>query len=397
MEDDAHKEVATIHPVYVGYLGFAGQIPWAMILVHLPMLEPVVGGKIFSFAVGIAMGVACNIVRFAVLMYGRSFTFNSRVVVGSIMSAIFTFGYFVLYLSQIEAGSLGVSSPGFWLGLGLALFGGAGNAQLLSTGYGIASMVASDNPVANNLFFLGQAAASTSCWPLKHLMTTITSNHGVHLGVIMGLMSLVSLSAIPVFFKRISTKLTVPNQQKITCADCARIMRQTMFPSIVLWLSFMFTNLVTPGQVMRWGLPSTVSSASDIVTNEKLYLSLCLYVNLLADALGRCMCVLLASNRDRFSKIIASRYISLLLVAMVLIRASLVPLFYAPPSTDWGRFILLCFFGLIHGVAVSLALSLGSARVAKSDSDLAGYLSSFTIINGLLMGSIGGIVIRVIT
>ena len=59
-EDDKVVET-TPNVFYLWYLGFAAQIPWTIILVYLPLIEPVLGGVLFSFAVGIAMGLACNI------------------------------------------------------------------------------------------------------------------------------------------------------------------------------------------------------------------------------------------------------------------------------------------------------------------------------------------------
>lgn len=410
-EDVAHKESGfshhkrTVNVSYLGFLGFAGQIPWALILVHLPMLEPVVGGKVFSFAVGISMGIACNIVRLCVFLYGRNFTFSSRIVFGSIMSAIFTFGYFVIY-ACIDPDVLGdisaTDQAGFWLGLALALLGGAGNAQLLSTGYGLASIVSSAKPMANNVFFLGQAAAAATCWPLKHLISSLTPNHTLHLGITMGFISLVSLSVIPVFHYRIQPRLDwkpIPDEETTNpskCANISRIMQKTIFPTCILWISFVATNLVTPGQVMRWG-PSLTDSTSSIMTDEKLYLSLCVYMHLVADAFGKTLCVILASNQARYLRMLSSRLMKPFLASLVLTRIGLVPLFYLPPQSDWGRFLLLSVFGLLHGIAVSFALSLSSSRVTAADSDLAGYLSSFAIINGLLVGSIAGIVVRLLT
>jgi hypothetical protein len=87
-----------VSTVYLWYLGFAAQIPWTTILVYLPVLESVLGGELFAFAVGIAMGLACNIFRFLVVVFGRKFTFTIRVIWGSVFSALFTIGYFVIYL-----------------------------------------------------------------------------------------------------------------------------------------------------------------------------------------------------------------------------------------------------------------------------------------------------------
>ena len=63
---------------WIGYLGFLAQLPWAMVLVYLALIQEMAGGGSFSFAVGIAMGVACNVVRFLVIWVGRRFSFFTR-------------------------------------------------------------------------------------------------------------------------------------------------------------------------------------------------------------------------------------------------------------------------------------------------------------------------------
>lgn len=382
---------------YVGYLGFAGQIPWAMILVHLPMLEPVVGGKTFSFSVGIAMGIACNIIRLLVFIYGRKFSFSVRVVLGAILSAIFTFGYFVIYSCSspwVPSSRPSVEQPGFWLGLGLALFGGAGNAQLLSTGYGVASLVSVDKPVANSLFVLGQAAAAALCWPMKRVVIAITENVQLHLGIVMGLTSLISLSLIPVYYFKLRvgiSQLPANEAKSVTLAQSSKIVRQTMLPNMILWLSFMCTNLVSPGQILLWSIPSGANE-----TNLKLYLSLCVYVNLIADACAKCLCVWFASDKRRLARLLDHKWTSVSLIALLIVRFTLAPLFFSPPSTEWARYTMLSVFGFIHGIIVSVSLSMSSSRVSKADSDLAGYLSSFAIINGMLAGSGAGMIARMV-
>ena len=382
---------------YVGYLGFAGQISWAMILVHLPMLEPVVGGKTFSFAVGIAMGIACNIGRLLVFIYGRKFSFSVRVVSGAILSAVFTLGYFVIYACSgpwIPTPRLSVEEPGFWFGLGLALFGGAGNAQLLSTGYGIASLVSVNKPVANSLFFLGQAAAAAFCWPMKRLVYAATKNTELHLGIVMGITSVISLTLIPLYYKRLRGAIaTAPTTEtkSVSWSQSLRILRLTMLPNTILWLSFMCSYLVIPGEIMLWQLPSDSNE-----TDLKLYLSLCVYVNLLADAFAKCLCVWFANDTRRLSRVLNHKWTPFVLLVLLIIRCGLMPLFYAPPNPEWARYLMLSFFGFIHGIIVSIALSMSSSRVSSADSDLAGYLSSFMIINGLLVGSGIGMIVRLV-
>ena len=380
---------------YVGYLGFGGQIPWAVILVHLPMLEPVVGGKLFSFSVGIAMGIACNLVRLYVLIFGRKFSFSARVVFGSVLSALFTFGYYVIYVCSEEGSDRGVDHYGFWIGLALALLGGAGNAQLLSTGYGIASVVSFEKPLANSLFFLGQAAASALCWPFKRFMLALNpDNAALHLAIVMGVISLISLSLIPVFRYRLgpyTASKPVESKERVTCADASKIMHATLLPNCLLWLSFMCTNLVSPGQILVWKLP-----ASSHTTDLKLYLSLCVYVPLVSDAVGKCCCAVVASQKHFFRKILNSNRTGLVLVGLLLVRVGMIPLFYFPPNQEWSRFLMLSVFGFLQGVVASLSLSLSSSRVSSNESDLTGYLSSFTIANGVLVGSVTGMLIRFI-
>lgn len=374
---------------FVGYLGFGGQIASSMILIHLPMLEAAVGGKLFSFCLGIATGISGNVVRLGVLIYGRKFTFSRRVIVGSILSAIFTFGFFVVYQVSESDDS---NEWGFWVGLCIALLGGMGNAQLLSTGYGIASILSERSPISNSLFFLGMAAASALCWPIKRIFLELNpQNPYLHLGILMGLTALISLSLIPLFYiglRKETTRHSI-DKRRITCLDVCRIFKQTILPNVLLWTTLTCTAIVTPGQVMLWSLPTNCHT-SDL----KLYLSLCIYLGPLSDAFGKLVCVILASRKPSFEGLLKSQWTPRLLISMTLVRIGLMPLVYNPPTDEGTRFFILIFFGFLHGIIASISLSLSSFRVSRGDADLAGYLGSFSIVNGLLIGSLIGMVIR---
>lgn len=383
---------------YIGYLGFAAQIPWTVILVHLPILETVLGGSMFSYTLGIAMGLACNVIRFCVVVYGRMFTFRVRVLTGCMFSAFFTLGYYVIYvfsdpLSVIDLENVSAEKTwGFWLGLLLAVFGGAGNAQLMSTGYGVASLMAQERPVANNLFFFGQAMASATCWPLKCLIETVTEiSESARLAIVMGLVSAVSISIIPIYHCRISK---IPGLHEVPPPEVGwsivvKVFRETKGPMLVLWFSYFLTNMVTPGQLLQWPLPR---SSED---NPKFHRSLCSYVYLLGDAVGKTVPVFLALKRRRIEKILNHPGTWLFMIVIVIVRFCIMLLFYFPPVSFAGQVCMLGVFGFLNGFVASLALSQVSFRVDPALSDVAGYLSSFVIINGLFSGSLVGMLVKV--
>lgn len=394
--------LARPHVGWIGYMGFAAQIPWSTILVHLPILEPVLGGKSFSFAVGIAMGLACNLMRFLVVVWGRKFTFAFRVVSGAVLSALFVLGYFFIYVASSPltvaemTSAVATESVGFWVGLTLALLGGAGNAQLMSTGYGVASIVSLDVPVANSLFFFGQAMAAATCWPLKETVESFAPSFESHLGIVMGIISLVALSIVPVFFGRVAKFPRIATseiQEAVKMAQIRKVLRASLFPVLMLWSTYFCTNLVTPGQLLQWPLPET-DSVSPFLTDPKKYRSLSAYVHLMSDAAGKMLPVFLAIRSSNIQAIIRAKCTPLVVLALLTVRMGLVPLFYFPPATAWARFVLLAAFGLLNGSAASVALSLASARVQPDESDVIGYLCSFAIINGLFVGSLVGMLSR---
>ena len=389
---------------YLGYLGFAAQLPWTVILVYLPILETVLGGPTFAYTVSIAMGLACNIIRLIVVFHGRRFTFLKRVVLGSVCSSLFTAGYFFIYLfsDPVDDWPAPHTSLCFWLGLIVALIGGAGNAQLMSTGYGAASLVSHEKPVANTLFFFGQALASSFCWPLKRAVEALVPTTTTQVGISMCALSLVSLSILPVYLFRISRYSALKGATgpesgaPLKWVDAKRIFRSTMFPITCLWMSYFCTNLVTPGQLMQWGVPED-QHESELLTDPKLYRSLCSYVHLLSDAVSKAVAVFIALRRDRMQRILDSRATPYVMVTLVAIRICLLPMFYLPPASAEGRFVLLAMFGGINGIIASLSISLCSSRVVLSDTDVAGYLSSFTIINGLFAGSLAGLLAKILS
>ena len=378
---------------YIGYLGFAAQIPWTIILVYLPIIESVVGGTTFAYTLSLAMGLACNIVRFCVVCYGRNFSLYKRIFFGAFLSCLFTFGYFAIYLGSDPNTNLpAVSTWGFWVGLLVALLGGAGNAQLMSTGYGIASIVSIKKPIANTLFFFGQAMASALCWPLKTLVESFTQSQLVQIGVTMCLISLVSLSVIPVYTHRISRYSNLQSDGTLSWSSAMGIFRKAMFPLTCLWLTYFCTNLVTPGQLLQWSVP--MDDGNDLMRDDKWYRSLCSYVHLLSDAVGKSCVVAVAMNPLRMQAVLSSRWIKIALSVFVVVRICMLPLFYWPPDDVLGRFLFLVVYGLMNGLTASLAVSLCSASVGPGENDVAGYLSSFTIINGLFIGSLAGMLVR---
>jgi len=400
-EKITHQTPTRTSTFYLWYLGFAAQLPWTTILVYLPVLESVLGGVLFSFAVGIAMGLACNIVRFLVVVFGRKFTFTIRVYYGSCFSALFTLGYFVIYLVPVSVDSAaptGAESIGFWMGLLVALLGGAGNAQLMSTGYGVASIVSVERPIGNSLFFFGQAAAAACCWPVKRLIETMTSDETVQIGLAMIAIAIISLSVIPVFLVKIQRMtgdddLRTANQT-LSWENARKILTNAWLPYLCLWMTYFCTNLVTPGQLTVWSLPVTTSSSA-YLTDPKMYRSLCSYTHLLSDAVGKSIPVLVSANPERIRRLMSSKWAPVSIAGMTICRLGLLVLFFLPPLDVWSRFSFLTIFGLLNGVLASVCLSLSTFRADKKDKDIAGYINSFIIINGLFIGSLIGMLVRV--
>ena len=273
----------------------------------------------------------------------------------------------------------------------VALLGGCGNALVMSTGYAISSIVSRDRPRANTFFFFGQAVAAALCWPTKALIEQLFSRSELaQLGAGMTLVSLLSLSAIPVFKWRIAV-VSEETTRKVGLREALGVVRQASLPLAALWVIYFSTGFVSPGQIMHWPLPSEPSS-SKLLTDPKLYKSLCTYTFLLADAVGKALPLVVRNVSSFLGK---SRTASLLILVLVTARLSLVPLFFFPPDVVSVRFILLVCFGLLSGSAASLSISLASFR-ALDQADIAGYLTSFAIINGIFMGSVAGMLVALV-
>jgi hypothetical protein len=270
------------------------------------------------------------------------------------------------------------------------------------------------------LFFFGQAAAAASCWPFKILIESITSHESVQIGVSMLTISLVSISIIPVFMLKIRymasqggpteddtlsrdilksgpDSVIVGRHQTGTLSwkNAQKILRQSWLPFTCLWLTYLCTNMVTPGQVTTWPLPTT-KSESGFLTNPQLYRSLCSYTHLLADAFGKSLVVVLSMNAKRIRSFLTSRWSIICLLAMAACRIGLLVLFFLPPSDACFRFVVLSIFGILNGVVASLCVSLSTHRADSKDTDIAGYINSFIIINGLFIGSLFGMLTRLV-
>lgn len=377
----------------LAYVGFAGQFPWTVLFVYLPVISPRLGGDLFPVALMIAMGAAGNSIRFAMVVRGNSFSDSFRLRVGSLSSCVFAVGLIILNCTFSDTTN-GLSSVGFWLGLAFSMFGGVGTGLVLSSGYGIASAVSGEVPVANNVFFFGQAVAAIVSWPLKSLIEQIVpSNITAQICIGFGVSALCSLAVVTVHRLGIRNKLPAPEvkavEEKVSRVS---ILQKMAMPITLLWISFALTGLVSPGQVLRWS--PFPESSSEFLRDPKLHQSLCMYLLILADAFGKLIPILVSLYRDLLERIIINKITIFAVGLTVVCRAGLTPLFVYSPTSLVGQFCLIIAFGLSQGVCATLCLSLGSIR-AKSTPDIAGYISSFAIINGAFVGSISGMLLQV--
>jgi hypothetical protein len=385
--------------LFIGFFGFVTQLPWAIILVYLPYFETVCGGVTFSFAMSIFNSAASNIIRLLMIFFSRRIRLMVRVITGAALSLIAASAYMTLF-AVCDRSDLGMSpseavrSVGFWLGLASAFVSGASNAQLMSTGYGLASTVSQHRPVANSLFFAGQSVATVICWPIKLLIESANDDPVVRVLGVMSASVLLSLSLIPVTHSRIQPFLPPPakDQPQVTLSDAGRVLRHTWLPGLILWVTYFVTMLVIPGQVMQWAPVVSEGYMSD----SKSYRSLCVYAYLIADASSKFLPILISASPDRMRSFLSSRIGPPTIGLLCFGRLVIVPFFIYPPAGIITRFVVLVTFGLTCGLSASLSLSLSTLQAPDKDKDLAGFLSSFLIINGLFFGSLTGILIRAI-
>lgn len=399
---------ATTTPL--AFLGFAGQFPWTVVMVHIPILVPLLGGSLFAVSLSIAMGLAGNILRCSMMFWARSFSTYSRITTGAVCCVASAIGYTIMYVC-FEENDEGVHFFGFWIGLIVALVGGMGTALVLSSGYGIASAASRDAPLANNVFFFGQAIAAMVSWPLKSALETIPrgamspdDSSILQLGLAMGIAAITAAAIIPVYKWKIHRKYVdiVPveeDPEKTTATNSTAvpwkiILWKLIMPVSCIWVSFFATSMVSPGQLLRW--PAFPDNSASFLSDERLHKSLCIYLLILAEAVGKSIPIIISmtGKPSLLQTFLQYRHTEHLIICVIVARCALVPLFVYPPTSPAGQFILIAVFGISQGVCSSLCLSIASKKVPQEQADIAGYINSFTIVNGQFAGSIAGMLLR---
>jgi hypothetical protein len=154
-------------------------------------------------------------------------------------------------------------------------------------------------------------------------------------------------------------------------------------PALIAWLILFVTFLVFPGQVLRWK-----PSYPNYPGGPFFYSNLLIYVFQVFDVVGRYVAMIPVKLSSDF------------VMSFTWPRVILMLLFYPATycwwimSADAFRICLVAIFALSNGLLISWILRLGTEKVAvQNAADVAGYIISFFLVNGIFAGSVMALLI----
>ena len=327
---------------------------------------------------------------------GARFDFFSRIWVSCLGLALVLVGYPLLAMTKLSIGC-----P---LAYGLTIGMGAFNAILQSAGFGLAGSVSAS---AINYYCFGQALAGLLGLPM--LMTleygfkafglsdvpsvagkpSVVDSMSTLTGL--GIAALLTLALIPYYRFGIArnglvaqTLLVVePAKPGSTTSSTARqrpyveIISSTLPLGLTVWVLLFVTFLVFPSQIFLWK-----PSFEHYPGGKFFYPGMLIYVFQIFDVVGRYLAVA-GVGLSPFQVKLLSPW-----------RFMLVVLFYLCSYEVWVfkfdlvRIVLMAVLATSNGWLVSWAMVHGPGQVSSENADVASYTMSFSLVNGILFGSL---------
>ena len=154
-------------------------------------------------------------------------------------------------------------------------------------------------------------------------------------------------------------------------------------PALIAWLILFVTFLVFPGQVLRWK-----PSFPNYPGGPFFYSNLLIYTFQVFDVVGRYVAMIPIHLSSNF--LLNCNWPRIVLMLLFYPATYCFSLF----SADAFRITLVAFFALSNGLLISWVLRLGTEKVAHlGAADVAGYIVSFFLVNGIFAGSVMALLI----
>ena len=370
------------------FLGISGMLVYNLYLQELGYFNATLGAN-FALWGTMIYGISNNIGQLLSIIFGRQFSFGVRI--------IWSCAGLAVSLICIAIVTLLRPPGGFVISLVMTMVLAVCGAIHQSASCGLAGAISGS---AMNFMSLGQALAGLFGWPVIFAIECIFSHMGVSdtpsfLGgpsptesvtvlVTFVFGAIVTVAFIPYYIIEMSSdyELILQKQTKPSISKMS-VFEIVFGPALIAWLILFITFLVFPGQVLRWK-----PSYPNYPGGPFFYSNLLIYVFQVFDVVGRYVAMIPIKLTSNF------------VMNFTWPRIVIMLLFYPATycwwimSADAFRLALVAVFALSNGVLISWILRLGTEKVAaQGAADVAGYIISFFLVNGIFAGSVMALLI----
>ncbi len=374
-------------------------------MIQLPMIDKYFGGPEVVFYITFAYGLSSNVTRVFLTWHNARTTLTQAnqmrnlLVIGASLTALCLTAY------PIAMTILGTERPsaGFWAGIAITAVAGLWNSIMINVGFNLMTL----SPQKSAGFFLtAQTATGVITWPLLIVLRllVIAAGAGEDADLIVAYISFSIVVAfiagcVPLYLFKTRHDPVLRDVLGPDAASDMKIVKESpssmtsvfkaiWVPTTCAWLSGVVTFCVFPTQISRWNPQGDFETA--------LYRSFIIYTFSITETLGRSSPAFLLKRFDIKDSFLWSLNIGRALVFVPLFilcsRLGGFPVF----SNDWFRLVLVNVFAVSAGVSFALPNVMAPRRVSKADKMHAGTILSLAAVNGKFMGSLLGLVLKLI-
>ena len=366
------------------YFGFVGNLCFNFIIQVISYFNFVFGSS-FGSMCGIMYGLANNLGQILVIVWLKNFSFTCRIFV-----SCFSLGLLLIAIPAIT-----MMDHGFrlYVVFGLVFLMGFFVAILSSAGFGIAGLCSNK---VRTWYTVGTSLAGVLGWPLMLMVDFVlknwfsvsheTSGDGKPSDVdtwttliVLGLAAIFTWIVIPLYWWRIGPMIPRTVSEKSVMRRSFWSILGDVFPlAFSGWMIMFVTFMVLPDQIVSWK-----TKHPDLYPGGEFgYQNINIYVFQVFDVLARFTCLLIDIKMPKWM-LIGGSCSRILLIPLFVLGSLRIGYF----DNDIFKVCLNAIFAYTYGVLLTLSVVEGTAQVPSNEADVAGYIISFMLVNGIFCGS----------
>ena len=380
------------------FFGFVGNLCFNFLLQEIAFFNAVFSDS-FGSLCGMCFGGANNIGQLLIIWKGSNWSFTTR-----INAACIVLGGTMMAIPLL---SLGAVPFRLYAALMIVIMMGLACAVLSSTGFGLVGLCP---PKVRTYYTVGTSLAGVMAWPMMIVFDNIfkrvfglspkraegAAASPVDVATTLTLMGFAAMCfyiVVPFYTCWLSRTPTVVQAlaksqvRKESSATSKRNMWQifadTAPLALAVWNIQFVSFLVFPDQVVLWK-----SDKPGRYGGEFGYKNINIYVFQFFDVVSRIMVV--SGVELSSKKIKVGSAMRLLLVPFFFLAVYRISIF----DLDLFKFGLVALFAVSYGLVLTWGMIRGSSQVKPHEAHVAGYIMSFSVVNGILCGAVTSLAIK---